>query len=76
MLQDPFDLRKIKPFTMRGTKRHQGFCRQDLFRGTFSYDFAPATGRKNRALANVHCENGHVSSTPSVLGTRRPLVQE
>jgi hypothetical protein len=47
MLQDPFDLRKIKPFTMRGTKRHEGFCWQDLFRGTFSYDFARAAGRKN-----------------------------
>ena len=40
ILQDPFDLRKIKPFTMRGTKRQEGFCWQDLFRRTFSYDFA------------------------------------
>src|ERR1700722_20338655 len=47
MLQDRLDLRKIKPFTMRGTKRHEGFCWQELFRGTFSYDFARATGRKN-----------------------------
>jgi hypothetical protein len=47
MLQDPLDLRKIKPFTMRGTKRHEGFCWQELFRGTLSYDFARAKGRKN-----------------------------